>query len=111
MADHPSEQRRGRLKHGNPPGDLSTVFRCGARTRRATACRAPAMRNGRCRLHWGREYRPEDRRGARAKPTGAVDPRLLLKRRQSATRLGAAEVSDGGGAVVSGFGDGRRGEV
>lgn len=44
---------RGRLKNGNPPGDLSTVARCGAKTRRGTPCRAPAMANGRCRMHGG----------------------------------------------------------
>lgn len=27
--------------------------RCGARTRRGTPCAAPAMRNGRCRMHGG----------------------------------------------------------
>ena len=27
--------------------------RCGARTRGAGSCRAPAMRNGRCRMHGG----------------------------------------------------------
>jgi len=28
--------------------------RCGAKTRRATACRSPAMENGRCRMHGGK---------------------------------------------------------
>ena len=28
--------------------------RCGARTRRGTPCRAPAMGNGRCRMHGGK---------------------------------------------------------
>ncbi len=28
--------------------------RCGARTRRGTACQSPAMPNGRCRIHGGR---------------------------------------------------------
>ena len=27
--------------------------RCGARTRQGTPCRAPAMANGRCRMHGG----------------------------------------------------------
>ena len=27
--------------------------RCGARTRRGTPCRSPAMANGRCRMHGG----------------------------------------------------------
>ena len=49
----------GRLKNGNPAGDPSTAPRCGAKTRRDWACRAPAMRNPntgrytRCRMHGG----------------------------------------------------------
>ena len=31
---------------------------CGARTRSASSCRAPAMRNGRCRLHGGKSTGP-----------------------------------------------------
>jgi hypothetical protein len=32
---------------------LATAPRCGAQTRRQTPCRAPAMTNGRCRMHGG----------------------------------------------------------
>ena len=32
--------------------------RCAARTRSASSCRAPAMRNGRCRLHGGKSTGP-----------------------------------------------------
>ena len=32
---------------------MHTAPRCGARTRRGTPCRAPAMANGRCRMHGG----------------------------------------------------------
>ena len=32
--------------HGSP--------RCGARTRRGSTCRSPAMPNGRCRMHGGK---------------------------------------------------------
>jgi hypothetical protein len=32
----------------------SAAGRCGARTRRGTICQAPAMLNGRCRIHGGR---------------------------------------------------------
>lgn len=32
---------------------LAHVAACGARTRGGTACRAPAMDNGRCRMHGG----------------------------------------------------------
>ena len=43
----------GLLRNGNRPGDPSSAPRCGARTRRGTASRGPAMRNGRCRMHGG----------------------------------------------------------
>ena len=33
---------------------MHAARRCGARTRRGTPCRAPAMPNGRCRMHGGR---------------------------------------------------------
>ena len=46
-------QRRGRLKNGNPSGDFSKAPRCGAKTRKGTPCQAPAMANGRCRMHGG----------------------------------------------------------
>src|SRR5262249_37846472 len=38
----------------HPPENFINLRQCGARTRRGTACRAPAMRNGRCRLHGGK---------------------------------------------------------
>jgi hypothetical protein len=51
MRDDPP--RLGRLKNGNPPFDLRNVRRCGAKTRRGTPCKGPAMANGRCRMHGG----------------------------------------------------------
>ncbi len=51
--DNEAQARRGWLKNGNPPGDLSKAPQCGAKTRRGTPCRAPAMANGRCRMHGG----------------------------------------------------------
>jgi len=65
-AREPREARRGWLKNGNPPGDLSTVARCGARTRRGTACRCPAMANGRCKLHGGKSTGPRTEAGLEA---------------------------------------------
>ncbi len=54
MPTTPRTQRRGWLKHGNPPADVTKAPRCGAKTRRrGTPCQGPAMRNGRCRLHGG----------------------------------------------------------
>lgn len=37
--------------------------RCGAKTRAGTACRAPAMGNGRCRLHGGLSTGPRTPEG------------------------------------------------
>jgi hypothetical protein len=63
MGDEPHTQRRGWLKNGNPPGDLSTARRCGAKTRRATACQGPARRKGRCRMHGGSSTGPRTAAG------------------------------------------------
>ena len=56
-------RRRGWLKHGNPPGDFLMAPRCGAKTRRGTACQGPAMRNGRCRMHGGLSTGPKTPEG------------------------------------------------
>jgi len=53
----------GRLRHGNPGGDLTKVVPCGAATRAGTACRQPAMQNGRCRLHGGKSTGPRTAAG------------------------------------------------
>ena len=55
--------KRGWLQHGNAPGDLSTAPRCGAKTRRGTPCQAPAMANGRCRMHGGLSTGPKTPEG------------------------------------------------
>jgi hypothetical protein len=59
----PHGQRRGWLKNGNPSGDFLKAPRCGAKTRRGTACQCPAMRNGRCRLHGGLSTGPKTQAG------------------------------------------------
>src|ERR1039458_6235724 len=61
--EHTPSHRRGWLKNGNSPGDPTTAPRCGARTRRGTACQAPAMRNGRCRMHGGASTGPRTPEG------------------------------------------------
>ena len=71
----PHERRRGWFKNGNPPGDLSTVKRCGAKTRRGSACQCPAMANGRCRLHGGLS-------------TGARTPEGIERIRRAVTKHG-----------------------
>ncbi len=52
-------QSGGKLQNGNPSGDPSKAPRCGARTRQGTACQAPAMPNGRCRMHGGKSTGPK----------------------------------------------------
>jgi hypothetical protein len=37
--------------------------RCGARTRSGVGCKAPAMRNGRCRMHGGKSTGPRTKDG------------------------------------------------
>jgi len=55
--------RRGRLRNGARPGDFLAAPRCGARTRCGGACRQPAMRNGRCRMHGGLSTGPRTAAG------------------------------------------------
>ena len=45
------------------PIQLREAPRCGARTRRGTACQAPAMPNGRCRMHGGASTGPRTPEG------------------------------------------------
>ena len=63
MPDEPHAERRGWLKNGNPPGDYLKAPRCGAKTRRGTGCRGPAMPNGRCRMHGGLSTGPKTAEG------------------------------------------------
>jgi len=51
------------LKNGNPQGNPMNAPRCGAKTRRSTKCRAPAMANGRCRMHGGKSTGPRTAEG------------------------------------------------
>ena len=63
MKRTPHGRRRGWLRNGNPPEDLSKVMRCGAKTRRGTGCQCPAMANGRCRMHGGLSTGPKTAEG------------------------------------------------
>ena len=51
------------LKNGNPQGDPNAAPRCGAKSRAGTPCRAPAMKNGRCRFHGGKSTGPKTPEG------------------------------------------------
>ena len=57
------QRERGPLRNGNPRGDPNAAPRCGARTRAGCPCRAPAMSNGRCRMHGGRSTGPRTPEG------------------------------------------------
>jgi len=61
--DNEPHAKRGWLNHGNASGDPSTASRCGAKTRRGTRCKAPAMANGRCRMHGGLSTGPKTPEG------------------------------------------------
>src|SRR5712692_2539533 len=61
--DKTQTPRRGWLRNGNSPGNPDSAPRCGAKTRRGTPCRAPAMANGRCRMHGGASTGPRTSQG------------------------------------------------
>ncbi len=42
---------------------LSSIARCGAKTRKGTPCLNPVMKNGRCRLHGGKSTGPRTPEG------------------------------------------------
>ncbi len=59
------------LRNGNPQGNPMNAPRCGAKTRKGTPCRAPAMANGRCRMHGGKSTGPRTPEGlARSRRAG-----------------------------------------
>jgi hypothetical protein len=51
------------LKNGNPQGNPNNAPRCGAKTRKGTPCKGPAMLNGRCRMHGGKSTGPRTPEG------------------------------------------------
>jgi hypothetical protein len=57
---HPTAQRTGPLRNGNHRGNPNLAPRCGAkaRTTGGNPCQAPAMKNGRCRMHGGKATGP-----------------------------------------------------
>jgi hypothetical protein len=60
----PPGARNGPLRSGNPRGNPNLAPRCGARAKRTgCACRAPAMANGRCRMHGGKSTGPRTPEG------------------------------------------------
>jgi hypothetical protein len=71
-ADTPPPANRGWLCHGNRPGDYLVAPRCGACTRAGTACRQPAMKNGRCRFHGGKSTGPRTAAGLQRSRTARL---------------------------------------
>jgi len=62
--DEPHAKRRGWLKNDNPTGDPSRALRCGAKAKRTQkSCMAPAMANGRSRMHGGKSTGPRTLEG------------------------------------------------
>ena len=56
--------RTGPLRSGNPRGNPNLAPRCGAKARTTgCCCRAPAMPNGRCRMHGGKSTGPRTTQG------------------------------------------------
>ena len=79
----------GTLRNGNPRGNPNAAPRCGAQTRSGCACRAPAMKNGRCRMHGGASTGPSAEGRARiaaARTIPRTIPRTIHGRRAAATR-------------------------
>ena len=65
-ANKPHAKRRKRhslLNNNNPPFYLTNAPRCGAKTRKGTPCKSPAMKNGRCRMHGGKSTGPKTLEG------------------------------------------------
>ncbi len=57
------ETRTGPLRNGNPLGNPNLAPRCGAKTHTGNPCQAPAMSNGRCRMHGGASTGPRTPEG------------------------------------------------
>src|ERR1700722_15349729 len=81
------ERGTGPLRNGNFRGDPNAAPRCGARARTTgCACRAPAMPNGRCRLHGGKRAGPR-RAGGGGRIVGPHAARVLFSAGGAAKRL------------------------
>ena len=61
--DPPPPATPGPLRNGNPRGNPNLAPRCGAKNRAGNPCCAPAMANGRCRLHGGKCTGPRTEKG------------------------------------------------
>src|ERR1700677_993746 len=53
----------GPMRNGTPRDNPNLAPRCGAKARSGCPCRAPAMKNGRCRMHGGGSTGPRTPEG------------------------------------------------
>ena len=68
---------------------MQAAPRCGARTRRGTPCRSPAMANGRCRMHGGK-LSGAPRGNAHAWKHGRYSREAIERRREVAALIRTA---------------------
>ena len=59
----PRAKHRNSRKTNDPPWAYMKSPRCEAKTRKGTPCQAPAMKNGRCRMHGGKSTGPKTLEG------------------------------------------------
>lgn len=75
--------------HIATPGPMLASRRCGARTRRGSACRAPAVRGKtRCRMHGGARGSGAPRANRNARKHGRFTGDAIAERRQIRALLG-----------------------
>jgi hypothetical protein len=70
---------------------LHQAPRCGAKTRRGSSCQAPAMRNGRCRMHGGTAGAPKGNQNALKH--GRYTARAIAARKSVGTLLRSARAA------------------
>lgn len=59
----PRAKRKNSRKTNDSPWAFMKAPRCGAKTRKGTPCKSPAMKNGRCRMHGGKSTGPKTPEG------------------------------------------------
>ncbi len=99
----PHEKRRGWLRNGNPPGDLSKAPRCEAKTRRGTGLPLSGDEERTLSIARWPEHGSQDPGGHRAHPTRRHEARPLLAGRQGRTSapVAATEGLPGGADVAT----------
>jgi hypothetical protein len=74
-------------RHAKGLAAAEAVARCGARTRRGGPCAAPAMPNGRCRMHGGASTGPRTEAGLERCRTAALKHGLRSTEAREAGRM------------------------